>query len=246
MFKFALFLFSALLQQESSTRLANPLNTEAGREAGSRIYLLQCASCHGRDGRGGQGTPDLTTGNFRRASSDEGLYQIIAKGIPGTTMAGFSLEAREIWQTLAYVRSLSVPRPSERPTGDRARGEAIFRAHNCAGCHDHTAPDLQQIARRRTPAQLRRSILDPDAEVPSAYWRLRATTRGGRTISGLRLNEDTYTVQFLDESGSLRGIAKSELSRYQIIRASPMPSLRDKLTPEQLEDLLVYLTGGER
>src|SRR5262245_31673309 len=79
--------------QESESALSNPFTSDADVAAGEKIFVSQCASCHGRDGRGGGGGPDLTTGRFKRASSDEGIFQIINKGIPGTTMPGFLLNA---------------------------------------------------------------------------------------------------------------------------------------------------------
>jgi mono/diheme cytochrome c family protein len=141
----------------------NPFNTPADRENGARIFLAQCAACHGRDGRGGQGTPDFTTGRFRRSSSDEGLFQIINKGVPGTTMPAFALNARETWSTLAYIRSLSAGRGvAATVKGDASRGAELFRAQGCARCHvEGNAPDLTGIGRFQSVGEIRRSIVEP-------------------------------------------------------------------------------------
>ena len=72
------------LAQESDAALANPFTSDADVAAGEKTFLSQCASCHGRDGRGGAGGPDLSTGRFKRASSDEAIFQIVNRGIPGT------------------------------------------------------------------------------------------------------------------------------------------------------------------
>ncbi len=226
--------------------MANPFNTPADRENGARIFLSQCASCHGRDGRGGQGTPDFTTGRFRRASSDEGLFQVIGKGVPGTTMPAFKLNARDAWSTLAYIRSFSAGRAlATALKGDAARGASLFRTQGCAGCHvDGTGPDLTNVGRFQSLAEIRKSILAPQANVPPQYFRMRATTKAGVALSGLRLNEDTHSVQYQDAAG-LKSVMKSTLATYEIVRTSPMPTV--KLNEAQLDDLLAFLmTQGGR
>ena len=234
----------AYAQEESSQTMNNPFNSPADRENGARIFLSQCASCHGRDGRGGQGTPDFTTGRFRRASSDEGLFQLIGKGVPGTVMPGFNLNARETWSTLAYIRSLSAGQAAITASkGNPARGAELFRSQGCARCHvDGAGPDLAGIGRFQSAGEIRRSILDPQANVPPQYFRMKATTKAGASLAGTRLNEDTYSVQYRDAMG-LKSVMKSSLATYEIIRASPMPA--SKLGAAQLDDLVAYLMMGE-
>ncbi len=231
-------------QEESSQAMTNPFNSPADRENGARIFLSQCASCHGRDGRGGQGTPDFTTGRFRRASSDEGLFQLIGKGIPGTVMPAFNLNAREAWSTLAFIRSLSAARAATTASkGDAARGADLFRSQGCARCHvNGNGPDLAGIGRFQSAGEVRRSILDPHADVPPQYFRMKATTKAGASLTGTRLNEDTYSVQYRD-SGGLKSVMKSSLATYEIIRASPMPV--SKLGEAQVDDLVAFLMMGE-
>ena len=45
---------------------------------------------------------------------------------------------------------------------------------------------------------------------------VRAVTRDGRTIRGRRLNEDTYTVQLIDEQERLVSLAKADLREYEL------------------------------
>jgi cytochrome c oxidase cbb3-type subunit III len=229
------------MQEESVTALKNPFNTAPDRQSGQRIYLSQCASCHGRDGKGGQQTPDFTKGVFKRASTDEGLYKIVQMGITGTTMPGFALNARETWQVLAYIQSLSAGRAmAVNSPGNAANGEKLFKQNGCARCHDHTAPDLQGIGRHQTAAELRKSIIEPQIDVNPAYWRWKATTRDGRALGGLRMNEDSFSVQWLDEAGKLRTIQKSEIAKSEIIRTSPMPLFQFNAT--EVDDLIAFLS----
>lgn len=227
--------------QESTESLTNPFQSEADIARGEKVFQTQCASCHGRDGGGGAAGPDLSSGDFKRGSSDEALYQIISKGIPGTVMPASPLNPGPTWQVVAYVRSLSLGRRNLNLPGDRVRGKQIYEQHQCAKCHDSAAPDLASIRSRRSPADLKESILNPQADVPAMWWRFRAVTRDGRQLSGLRLNEDTHSIQYRTNAGVLASIARSELAEISMDRSSPMPSFRDKLTPQDIENLIAYL-----
>jgi putative heme-binding domain-containing protein len=107
-------------------------------------------------------------------------------------------------------------------------------------CHTTTAPDLTGIGRTHTPLELRRAITEPQIDVNPAYWRMRATAKDGRKLAGLRMNEDSFTVQFLDNDGKLRSVAKDDLKEYEIIRNSPMPIMQ--LTDSEVDDLIAYLS----
>lgn len=227
--------------QESSAALENPFNTPTDRENGARIFLSQCAACHGVDGKGGQGTPDFTTGRFRRASSDEGLFQIVGKGIPGTTMPAFSLNAREAWSVVAYIRSLSAGRGIGSSTGNAARGAELYGSQGCARCHSADAPNLNGIGRIQSAGEIRQSIVNPQTDVPPQYFRMQATTKAGLKLSGMRLNEDTFSVQYRD-AGGLKSVMKSSLASYEIIRMSPMPKMN--LTDDEVNDLVAFLLAG--
>lgn len=235
-----------LLAQESTTTIVNPFNTDLDRVEGARTYLSQCASCHGRDARGAPGIADLAAPIYRRVTSDADILQLIVKGIPGTTMPSFSLSGRETWQIVAYLNSLRNQRSVGELKGDRTRGRQVFADNGCAKCHaSPMAPNLANIHTRRTVAELRRAILDPQAEVDSAWWRIQATMKDGHAISGLRLNEDTFSIQYMDAQGHLRTLPKSAIAKRELLRTSPMPRFESKLSAAQLDDLLAFLIQGD-
>jgi putative heme-binding domain-containing protein len=233
--------FSTLLSQESNASLTNPFASDADILRGQRNYMAQCAACHGADGKGGNAGPALNTGVFKHASSDEALFQVINKGIPGTVMPGSSLNPVPIWQLVAYIRSLSADRAKSVPGADAARGEQIYAEQRCHSCHQLDGPDLAAIGARRTPAELRKSIVEPEADVAPEWWRFRITTRLGRIINGYRLNEDTFSIQYRDEGGHLRSILRSEIRQIEEIKTSPMPSFAGKLSDTDLNHLVAYL-----
>jgi hypothetical protein len=70
---------------------------------------------------------------------------------------------------------------------------------------------------------------------------VRAVTRDGRQITGRRLNEDTHTVQLIDEGERLVSLDKANLREYEIIKSSSMPSYKDTLSVQDMSDVLTYL-----
>lgn len=232
--------------------IENPHTSGEDVTAGARIFRAHCAVCHGPDGVGGR-APSLTSGEFRHARNDEELYNVIADGIPGTQMPSTFFHGTQLWQVAAYVRSLS-QRPSGPPLrGDAAKGKAVFWGKGgCQMCHmvdgegGRLAPDLSRIGETRSAEHLRTSILQPNAQIFTYERAIRAVTTDGKTIAGRRLNEDTYSVQLLDSQENMISLLKSELSEYEVIGQSTMPSYEGKLSAAELDDLVAYLASLQR
>jgi putative heme-binding domain-containing protein len=216
-------------------------------ETGSRLYAGQCALCHGPTGDGVSGV-DLRRGQFRRAASDEDLARVIGTGISSAGMPGFKLQPSEIDGLVAFIRAGFDVSGTAVKVGDAPRGQTIFDGKGqCGTCHrvngkgPRLAPDLSDIGAIRTPAALQRSIVDPTAAMLPINRPVRIVTHDGRTIRGRRLNEDTFTVQLMDDRGELVSLSKADLREYELGKASPMPSMAGKLTDEELADLVAYL-----
>jgi putative heme-binding domain-containing protein len=234
--------------QDQANVIRNPFATPDDVAAGERSFRSQCAACHGPDASGAAG-PSLTTGTFRHGNSDEALFGVITKGVPGTPMAAFKLDGREVWQLISFLRATNIAKGAGQAPGDPARGVQVFNDSGCAQCHTagkpggFAGPDLAEVGSRRTLAQLERALLDPDAEVDPDYWSLRARTKTGQTVGGIRMNEDTDSFQILEPSGRLRSVWKTDLASYELVRNSPMPSFKGKLKPSELQDLVAYLAS---
>jgi len=56
----------------------------------------------------------------------------------------------------------------------------------------------------------------------------------GKTINGRRLNEDTYTVQIIDEQERLVSLTKADLREFAVLKTTPMPSYKDKFSAQEL------------
>ena len=235
----------------AGAQTTNPHAAPADRESGAKIFRSHCGPCHGVRGSGGLG-PDLTSGSFFHGSTDADLFRNIADGIPGTAMPGVFFEGTQVWQIVAFVRSLSGAGEANPVTGDAARGQQLFRQKGCTGCHlvrgegGIKGPDLSVIGSQRSAAYLRESILDPDSNVAQDFWVAKIITRDGTARSGFVMNQDTYSIQILDFSRGLLAIPRSEFKDFGIDRSSLMPSYKGKLADEELNDLVNYLMSLKR
>ncbi len=217
-------------------------------EQGQRLYESQCGSCHGPQGNGGKGA-NLAQPTLRRAASDAALFTIIRRGISGAEMPGSPLTPGQVSSIAAYVRTLGRV-ATENVSGDGARGETVYAQLDCARCHTVDGrggvigPGLEDIGARRSAAHLREALLAPEVAVPSGFLQVRAVTRDGRMFTGVRVNEDGFSIQFRDLSGQIRSFWKDELDVLdRQWQRSPMPSYEGRLTPDQTDDLVAYLVS---
>ena len=73
---------------------------------------------------------------------------------------------------------------------------------------------------------------------------VRVRTLQGRGLTGVRVNEDAFSIQIWDLGGILHSFFKDELSELEKAPGkSPMPSYRGRLEPEELDDLVAYLVS---
>jgi cytochrome c oxidase cbb3-type subunit III len=240
----------ALQMTVSLQPTARPKVTAQEVARGRALFEAQCAYCHGTGGDGGRGA-NLARPALRRAPTDEALFRVVNRGIPGTGMPGNAMSARETWQVIAFVRSLGRVRRQPLP-GDVASGAQVYQANGCASCHTVQGrggafgPDLTDVGARSSPAFLRESLLDAVADVPSGFMQVRAVTREGQRLTGVRVNEDPFSIQFRDAKGALYSFFKNELAEFAKDEGkTPMPSYRDRLDATALDDLVAYLVSLE-
>ena len=86
-----------------------PSDKPADIEAGATIFREQCAVCHSPDGSGSPAAPALFGREFRHGDTEWAVYRTIRDGVPNTGMAPHPLGHRQLWQLVAFIRSLGVP-----------------------------------------------------------------------------------------------------------------------------------------
>jgi len=135
--------------------------------------------------------------------------------------------------------------------GNPTLGSQIYDGKgNCASCHSIkgaggvSGPDLTDIGVRRSAAYLRESLVDPQAALPERYLLVTVSTKSGETVTGARVNEDSFSIQILDGSGRSHSFWKQDLAQIDKQRGkSLMPSYKERFSEEQLTDLVAYLAS---
>jgi DMSO reductase family type II enzyme heme b subunit len=213
-----------------------PAETPENLERGRQIYVKRCQLCHGDKGDGqGPVAPyldprprDFTLGAYRIRSTasgepptDEDLFRVVSRGLPGTAMSGWpALSVEERWLVIAYVKRFSeafrdkgtVVAPAREVSaspGAITRGKEIYEQAKCWECHGQegrgdgpSAPTLKDDAGNRVrPTNLQKG------------WRL----KGGREVRDI----------YLRVSAGMDG--------------TPMPSFADSLAEEDRWALAHYV-----
>jgi putative heme-binding domain-containing protein len=168
-------------------------------------------------------------------------------------MPPHNLTDTQAGSVVAYLRNMATLRRGAAPdvlrgVGDAARGRALFEGKGqCATCHrvngkgPRLAPDLSEVGATRPLPELHQALLDPDATVRAGNRFFQVVTKDGAKITGRLLNQDSFTVQLIDANERLVSLPRSNLREYGFVKNSSMPSVRDKLSPQEVDDLVGYL-----
>jgi len=247
----------------------NPLAHDPNAaKAGEYEFRINCALCHGLGAHGGGRGPDLTHAQKKHTHNDAEMFQVISTGIPGTAMPangtngqGVGMTDTEIWQIIAYIRSQEA-KASATSSGDAVHGKELFFGDgNCSMCHivngkgGRLGPDLTGVGGSRTRAALIDSIrnpsrrlawglTEPTKEFPQEYETVTAVTADGKEIKGVAMNEDSFTVQVMDQGEHIHLLQKDKLKSFQKNRESMMPKYEpDTLSDKEVDDIIAFLAS---
>jgi putative heme-binding domain-containing protein len=231
----------------SSIVLINAILAQEAVTSGKALFRSNCAFCHGLTGTGGRG-PSLVSATIVQNTTDAVLTGIIQKGIAGTTMPAFdSFQADDLAYLVAFIRSLATSGVKSEPvSGDAEHGARVYAQNGCASCHriggsgGNYGPDLTRIAAARSPEYIRQSIVDPSADIPEDFRGVSIVTADGKHFTGVRVNEDTFSVQLRLQNDKFALYRKSSLKSVEDEKKSLMPAY-SKLAAKDLQDLGAYL-----
>lgn len=229
---------------------------------GSHLYKLQCARCHGMEGKGGTG-PSLRRQSLSAAKDDASLMAVIRNGIPGTEMPGtWLLTPPDIRLVGGYVRTLGRIEDSEPIQGNAANGQLIYETKGaCVTCHNLNqergglGPDLTNIGAKRSMDFIRQSLLEPGfykkeegmSNTSSGFITnliFEVVTKDNQKVTGTRVNEDTFTLQLRDNQNRLHSFRKGDLlAMKKLFGKSFMPSVKEVLTATETDDIIAYLVS---
>ena len=231
-------------------------------------FRANCAFCHGLGAHGGGRGPDLTRTPKKHGDSDAEMFNTINNGVPGTAMPpngatqqGVGMTEEEIWQVVTYIRS--VEKKPGKMSGDAKHGRELFYGSNgCATCHmfngtgGRLGPDLSAAGTSRSTEYLVESMRNPSRrlaqgiseamkEFSAEYETVDVVTNDGTNYKGTLLNEDSFTIQFLDTREQVHSFDKASLKSWNKSRQSLMPVYDEKALPEKdLQDLLAFLVAS--
>lgn len=146
------------------------------------------------------------------------------------------------------IRKLISERLAKHSTSGASaeKGAALFKTH-CSACHkigetgQKVGPQLDGIG-QRGPERLLEDILDPNRNVDGAFRATVIVTKGGLTITGLKLRDEGQVTVLVDTQGKEQRIAADEIEESQISPITPMPSNFADIIPEtDFQHLLTYL-----
>jgi len=244
-------------QQDKDTKAVqlNPEELEKGKQTFENI----CSTCHGLDGGGAMG-PNIQGIPFRLGV--DAVAKVIKTGMPGGGMPAFGgqLDAQQIQQVVGYL--LTLTRKDEgKVTGDAAAGKQVYESSGCANCHiiagqgGDKGPELTSVGQLRGPNYLRNTILYPGTDLPQTHSFLEsggrleflfvhAVRKDGRTIDGTRVAEDSFHIVLEDADGHFHSLRKADLRELDKEPGkSTMPSIKEKLSDRQVNDLVAYLSS---
>lgn len=227
----------------------NPLRRDAQAiRAGDELFHQRCAVCHGQRAMGGMAA-NLVATRWARRRSETALFRTIREGIPGTDMPPHQDLAEErVWQIVAYLRAQALPGQQPPLEGDTVAGRKVFVEAGCIDCHvadgsgGFLGPALDSISRRKTSAEVRADILEPNSKLAEGFETVIAETSDGERIEGLLKNENPATILILAEDGRVRSLPRDRLRSLATPGRSRMPAdYGARLSPEELANLLAYL-----
>jgi PQQ-dependent dehydrogenase (methanol/ethanol family) len=214
---------------------------------GEKLFAEHCAGCHGPDARGSDRGPALAGNRRLRSRSFLSLRSLIRKGIPDAGMPLFDLPAGELDALANLVGSMNPPASASTVPGNAAAGEQFFFGNGqCGSCHmvsgrgATNGPDLSSLGREQTVDDIRKSLLEPSAEISPGYELVTVRSKTGPSLRGFVRGQSNFDLQLQDLYGQFHLLPNDQIAAIEWEKQSLMQPV--KASPEELRDLIAYLS----
>jgi putative heme-binding domain-containing protein len=136
--------------------------------------------------------------------------------------------------------------------GDAVRGKAIINGHlgaNCIACHrvdsdegSEVGPSLRKVGAERSKFEITESLVEPSAKIVPGYGIETIVLKDGQTLAGSVTKESPKSIDVKLGDGKTQNVSVATIaSRTPPI--SLMPPMLGILTPEEIRDVVAYLSG---
>jgi len=214
-------------------------------------FQRTCALCHGSNAEGSDRGPALASNRRLRNSGENEIADVIKSGQGG--MPSFPLPASELHAMAVFIKSLNATAFEMPPAGDATAGERFFfGAGNCSQCHmvmgrgGTNGPDLSEIGRQLTVADLGQWLENPGARSVPGYSVVNVRLRDGTSLRGFARGRGTHSLQLQTFDGRFHFLSEGEYTAIGDEKPSFMPPFAG--TSEERRDLTAFLSrmGGIR
>lgn len=163
----------------------------ADEERGRTLFIQECGTCHtmAQAGTTAQIGPDLDEAfAAARASgqTDATIEGVVAAQIeyprpstdnPAVSMPADIVTGQDVEDVAAYVGEYAGVPGAAPPKVPGGPGAQVFASNGCGGCHmlaaagsgGTTGPDLDEVIPGESAAMVRKSIVDPNAELAKGF-----------------------------------------------------------------------------
>ena len=239
----AVLAFTFVQMSAQTWTAAQPLQEHA-----KKIYVVQCAACHGVAAHGGEYGPSLAGNSDLRGKSSEWLHDVIKNGIPSGGMPAFNLSSADLDALASWIKSMNEPATRKSMPGNAVAGEQyFFGAGKCSDCHKVAGrglvagPDLSSIASKMTSSEIRASLQHPGDHMTPGYESVTVKLRNGQTFQGFARAESNFEVTLQESDGKFHSFSQGEIQSIGRDPQSPMPAVH--AGPDEMENLMAYLSG---
>jgi mono/diheme cytochrome c family protein len=238
-----------------SAAIAGSKEDPAAYERGAKAYAQYCAGCHGANGRGSVGAPDLVR-SILVLDDEKGILiaPVLKNGRPDEGMPNLGLNDQQVADLVAWlhVQTYSAGHRTTYAfqdvlTGDPKKGEAYFNA-TCTRCHSATG-DLKGIASHYDSFALQAKWLQPRGGrgggkvSPKSEIMVTVTPPNGPAVKGVLDRIDDFSVSLHDARGEYHSFTRDgDTPKVEIQDPlKPHLDLLGKLTDPDIHNVTAYL-----
>jgi mono/diheme cytochrome c family protein len=222
---------------------------------GKDLFVGRCAFCHGSNGTGGEGGPDLIRSPLvLRDRLGSTIAAVVLNGRGG--MPKFDLTKAQIADISEFLHAKMVEKTNrgrgstiDIVSGNAKAGQEYFASH-CASCHSPTG-DLAHVAAKYEPHALQgrflypgpaRGFVRPGAQPNPTT--VTVTDPSGKTVSGTLVRLDDFIVALTDSEGQFHSWRRDALPDLKVQVHDPRAAhekLLEEYSNADMHNVLAYL-----